>query len=137
MRSKLIIVSMIAALIILSTVSIFATNKNILPSQKSTTVEQSKNMKDSDEEKNDDNLINVKVKLTKDEAKSVALNYINGSITDIQLEDENGNIVYGVLINDGQKIHDVKIDANNGKILKDELDNDLENDSEKDNEEKD
>ena len=42
------------------------------------------------------------------------------------LEDENGVIVYGIEIKTGNAVHDVKVDAITGAILKSDQDNDKE-----------
>ncbi|WP_053242473.1 PepSY domain-containing protein [Clostridium sp. DMHC 10] len=78
----------------------------------------------SKEKSDDSNLTNVKVKLTKDDVSKLILNkYKDSKISNIHLEDEDGNVVYGVnLIITGSE-HDIKIDANSGNILKDEVDN--------------
>jgi len=76
------------------------------------------------EKSDNSNLTNVKGKLTKDDVSKLILNkYKDSKIFNIHLEDEDGNVVYGVsLIITGSE-HDIKIDANSGNILKDEVDN--------------
>lgn len=61
--------------------------------------------------------------LTVDESKTLALKEIDGKVTDTELEDEDGVVVYSVEVTDhnGTK-HDVKIDAKSGKVFKVEAD---------------
>lgn len=42
---------------------------------------------------------------------------MQGIAVSAQLEDENGTAVYGVEVTSGAQTTDVKVDANNGKIL--------------------
>lgn len=65
------------------------------------------------------------VTITEEEATKTALKKVPGTITDIELENENGTIVYGIEIvaKDGSQ-QDVKIDAKTGKIVKVELEDD-------------
>ncbi|CAM3823861.1 MULTISPECIES: PepSY domain-containing protein [Mesobacillus] len=75
-----------------------------------------------------------KAKITAEESTTIALKEVKGQVTDTELEDEDGTVVYGVEITDDQgKTHDVKVDAKTGKVLK--VDVDDENDSESDSEE--
>jgi uncharacterized membrane protein YkoI len=62
-------------------------------------------------------------KVSLDEAVKAALQSVPGQILKVELEDEDGYLVYGVEIAKADKqIADVKIDAGNGKLLK--IDND-------------
>ena len=63
--------------------------------------------------------------ITSDEAAAAATNAVAGTVGEVELENENGNVVYGVEITqaDGTKL-DVKVDAGNGKVLDKEADND-------------
>ncbi len=57
--------------------------------------------------------------ITLEQAKDVALANVQGEILKIELEDENGFLVYGVEIVTPEKIlTDVKIDAGSGKVLR-------------------
>lgn len=72
-------------------------------------------------------------KISAEESTTIALKEVKGQVTDTELEDEDGTVVYGVEITDDQgKKHDVKVDAKTGKVLKVDMDdeNDSENDSE-------
>ena len=56
--------------------------------------------------------------LTMEQAKDIALANVEGEVLKIELEDENGFLVYGVEIVTPEKIiTDIKIDAGNGDIL--------------------
>jgi uncharacterized membrane protein YkoI len=64
-------------------------------------------------------------KISLDSAMNNALKQVPGKVLRIELENENGYLVYGVEIAkaDHQTV-DVKVDAGNGKILKIDQDND-------------
>jgi len=57
------------------------------------------------------------------EARSAALAAVPGTVESVELDNENGNVVYSVEIKkaDGSKI-DVKVDAGNAKVLHQEAD---------------
>lgn len=64
-------------------------------------------------------------KVSLDEAVKSALQSVPGKVLKVELEDEDGYLVYGVEIAKAdRKIADVKIDAGNGKLLK--IDHDAE-----------
>ena len=77
------------------------------------------------------------VKITEEEATKIALEKVPGTVNEVELEDEDGTIVYGfeIVSTDGTQ-QDVKVDAQTGKIVKVEAD-DEENGEEKDDEEND
>ena len=57
-------------------------------------------------------------KISFEQAKDIALANVQGEVLKIELEDENGFLVYGVEIVTPEKtITDIKVDAGNGKIL--------------------
>ncbi len=70
-------------------------------------------------------------KITPEQAKSAALAQISGTVKNIQLENEEGSIIYAVEIQiaDGG-IREVTVDAGNGQVLPAESDS--ENDGEND-----
>lgn len=81
-------------------------------------------------------------KITEDEAKAIALGAVDintvGEVTDVEIENENGNVVYTVEFTKNGIETDVKIDAGNGKVLLIEDDNneaDIEDDDENELEE--
>ena len=67
-------------------------------------------------------------KITEAESRAIALQKVPGTVTDVELEDEDGTIVYGVEVQakDGSK-QDVKVNAQTGKIVK--IDNGDENEN--------
>ena len=76
----------------------------------------------------------LKAKITEEQAKAAALAAKPGKVTEVELEKEDGVVVYGIDITaeDG-KMFDVTVDANTGKVLKVEA----EDANEKDDEDKD
>ncbi|MDD3062790.1 MAG: PepSY domain-containing protein [Massilibacteroides sp.] len=71
------------------------------------------------------NAANTKTAITEDQAKQTAMASVkNGTFQSIELEDEDGVIVYGVEIQSGNQTYDVKVDANTGSIVKTDQDND-------------
>jgi hypothetical protein len=62
-------------------------------------------------------------KISLDSAVSKALKAVPGKALKVELENENGSLVYGVEIAKADhQIADVKVDAGNGKVLKIEAD---------------
>ncbi|MFJ8235876.1 PepSY domain-containing protein [Ureibacillus sp. NPDC094379] len=94
---------------------------------------------EADDEENDDlsqaELVK-QAKITKDEASEKALVQVPGTVTEVELEDEDGLVVYDVEINaeDGTQ-QSVQVDAKTGKIVNVELedndDNKVENNNQK------
>jgi len=79
-------------------------------------------------------------KISLDSAMNAAQKKVPGKVLRVELENENGYLVYGVEIaKPDHQIVDVKVDAGNGKILKIDRDNDegheREEDSHNDHEE--
>ncbi|MCH1643128.1 PepSY domain-containing protein [Paenibacillus timonensis] len=95
---------------------------------------EEKEDKDSEvSDKQEQQQLEKEAKISAEESKTIALKEVNGQVTDTELEDEDGTVVYGVEITDAQgKKHDVKVDAKTGKVLK--VDVDDENDSESNSE---
>ena len=56
-------------------------------------------------------------KITPDQARQAALGAVPGTASTPVLEDENGNVVYGVEIQTTTGTVDVKVDAGNGTVL--------------------
>lgn len=54
---------------------------------------------------------------TPEQAKSAALAQVPGTVKKVELENEDGNVVYGVEIKTADGERDVKVDAGNGKVL--------------------
>ena len=72
-----------------------------------------------------------------EQARDAALVNVQGEVLKIELEDENGFLVYGVeIITPDKTITDVKVDAGNGEILvveKNTPDGDTNGDDEQEN----
>ncbi|MGE7666882.1 PepSY domain-containing protein [Ureibacillus composti] len=73
-------------------------------------------------------------KITKEEASEKALEQVPGTVTEVELDDENGLVVYDVEINaeDGTQ-QSVEVDAKTGKIVNVELEDDDDNKVENNN----
>lgn len=56
-------------------------------------------------------------RITAEQARVAALAQIPGTVTGVTLENEDGNLVYGVSITTADGERDVKVDAGNGKVL--------------------
>ena len=93
------------------------------------------NGKENDEEENGTQTqaeLAKQAKITEEQATKIALEKVPGTVNEVELEDENGTIVYGIEVvsTDGTQ-QDVKVDAQTGKIVKVEAD-DVENGEEND-----
>lgn len=55
--------------------------------------------------------------ITPEQAKSAALAQVPGTVKKVELEIEDGNVVYGVEIKTADDECDVKVDAGNGSVL--------------------
>lgn len=69
-------------------------------------------------------------KITPEQATSAALAQVSGTVKKVELENEDGNVVYGIEIQNADGGHDVKVDAGNGKVL--QVEKGEENDDESD-----
>ena len=69
-------------------------------------------------------------KITPDQAKAAALAAVPGNAGQVELENEDGNVVFGVEVTTSAgKVIDVKVDAGNGKVLAQEADDGDESDA--------
>lgn len=78
-------------------------------------------------------------KIDVNEVNNILKTQFNGSVVEIKLENDNGNLVYQAEVLKNNQITDVVIDAGNGKILAskaDTHDKEGEEDDEKDDENK-
>ena len=96
--------------------------------------EEENGQEENDQEENDKQeqaKLAELAKITEAESKAIALQKVPGTVTEVELEDEDGTIIYGVevQVKDGSK-QDVKVDAQTGKIVKVENDDQDENDQE-------
>ncbi|MHB8645283.1 MAG: PepSY domain-containing protein [Thermomicrobiales bacterium] len=64
------------------------------------------------------------VTTTADQAKAAVLaNYPGGKIGQVELQDENGALVWGVIVTDSSgKVHDIKVAGNRDQIVSDQSD---------------
>lgn len=79
-----------------------------------------------DDDQDEDALIEEAMKTAKismEEAEKIALKQVEGQITDLEADMENGSLIYELEIKEGQKEYDIDIDANTGKVLKVDMDN--------------
>ena len=67
-------------------------------------------------------------RISPQEAINAAKSNIQGNVLGYELEDEDGKLVYGVKIAKGSDVYDVKVDAQNGKVVKVEKDEEGEED---------
>ena len=67
--------------------------------------------------------------VTPDEASQAALASQPGSVVKVELDNENGNVVYSVEIDTGSGVVDVKVDAGNATVLVSEPDDGDENEA--------
>lgn len=65
-------------------------------------------------------------RITADQARGAALAKVPGQATGVKLENEDGNLVYGVTVKTTAGEREVKVDAGNGKVL--QVEQDEEND---------
>jgi uncharacterized membrane protein YkoI len=56
-------------------------------------------------------------RITPDQAQAAALAQVPGKVKKIELENEDGNVVYGVEIKTADGESDVKVDAGDGRVL--------------------
>lgn len=78
-----------------------------------------------DDDQNEDQHIQEALKTAKvsmDEAEKIALEKVEGEVTGVEADIENGILIYELEINQGQKEYDVEVDANTGEVLKMNLD---------------
>lgn len=55
--------------------------------------------------------------ITPEQAKSAGLAQVPGTVKKVELENEDGNVVYGIEIKTADGERDVKVDAGNGSVL--------------------
>jgi uncharacterized membrane protein YkoI len=68
-------------------------------------------------------------KVSKDEAIAAATQAVPGEAGKVELDNENGTVVWSVEVTSGGSHVDVKVDAGNGKVLAKDADNDTESES--------
>ena len=60
--------------------------------------------------------------ITADQAQAAALAAVPGTVIQVELDNENGSVVYSVEVDTGNGIIDVKVDAGNGTVLHQDAD---------------
>lgn len=101
------------------------------PEQKPKTDVQKDNDDEDDEVSTEER---SRVKISIEQARKTALERVNGTITEEELEKENGRIVYSIEIRDAnRKVYDVEVDAQTGAIVRieEETDDDEEDDDDR------
>jgi len=81
--------------------------------QSSVTAPETEGQSEADEAK----ALEGVAKISPDEAKAAAVGAVPGSVVQVELDNENGNVVYSVEIDTGNGVTDVKVDAGNGSVL--------------------
>ena len=76
--------------------------------------------------KTDETVLTSLAKITAEQAKTAALAKVSGTVGKVDLNDENGNLVYSVEIKTPTGKQEAKIDVGNGQVLRLEADDDKE-----------
>ena len=79
-------------------------------------------MTESTDESSEAASLKALVTLTPEQATAAAIAAVPGTAGDVELENENGNVVYGVEVTTANGQVDVKVDPGNGSILAQEDD---------------
>lgn len=135
MKNKFLVLGLVGLISIGTTTGVLLASNNMTFANATTNLTKAEVVKTETEKPETENpeavdpaILDVTVTVNEETAKQTALNSVTGgTFVKIELEDENGVIVYGVEINQGSKNLDVKVDANTGLILA--SDNDQENDN--------
>ena len=80
--------------------------------------------KDNDDDSDDKVIVTDGKFITEKAAVKIAMKQAKGTVTDIELDNEDGRVIYEIEINDGTYEYDFDIDAISGKVLKFEKDRD-------------
>lgn len=83
---------------------------------KDDTIEEAEGIEDSKEEEENTQLASM-AKITTEQAIASALKAVPGSIMKVELDNENGKLVYSVEVKTNNGISDVKVDAKTGEVL--------------------
>ena len=79
--------------------------------------ESTEGQEDSEVERQDATMLQSLARITVEQAKTAALTAVPGTVSRAGIENEDGNLVYGVRVRTAAGVQDVKVDAGNGKIL--------------------
>lgn len=77
---------------------------------------------DDDDDKVSKGTPSMKTVISESKAKSIALQKFNGTVENIELDDDDGRLVYEIEIERGEKEAEIIIDAYTGKVLEVEID---------------
>lgn len=129
MKNKIVMFGLVSVLTIGTAVGVLARDQNASFMDKGNMkVEQ---LKESEKNDIEINLANKELAITEEAAKKIALDsVVNGIFVEIDLEDEDGIIVYEVEVKSGDLTHEIEIDSNTGIVLKDDIDEDDHDDDE-------
>lgn len=83
---------------------------------------ESKDGEDSEEaedraESSESEGLKTLAKITPEQAQNAALAQVPGTVKKVELENEDGNVIYGVEIKTANGESDVKVDAGDGRVL--------------------
>lgn len=87
---------------------------------------------DMDDDDYEDKAVSNGKILTEKAAIQIAMLQAKGKVTDIDLDDDDGRLIYEIEIKDGKYEYDFDIDAKSGKVLKFEKDRDDDDDDDND-----
>ncbi len=90
----------------------------------------------SSQSEQNDSALRAKAEVSLTQAIAAAESHAKGKAVNAELENENGNIIYGVEVVNSTQTVDVKVDAHNGKILSAQLDHEDHEDEGTEHEEK-
>ena len=79
--------------------------------------ESTEGQEDSEVERQDATMLQSLARITVEQAKTAALTAVPGTVSRAGIENEDGNLVYGVRVRTAAGVQDVKVDAGNGKVL--------------------
>lgn len=84
---------------------------------------------EGDDETDESKRLRGLAKITPDQATRAASQAVSGNVGQVELENENGSVVYSVeMVDQSGKHIDVKVDAGNGQVLAQDADSDDEAD---------
>jgi hypothetical protein len=131
---KMIGTKLLASVLALGVIGVGAVGTNLV--KPAFAVGQEVNANVEKQDPNEQVKLQKEAVITQDQATNTVLQkYPDGSVKEVELEDENGTVVYGVhVVTKDGKSYDVKVDAKTGKITKAEDDSTDEKDNGQENE---
>ncbi len=113
---KTVLVVLVGLVLLVGVIGVTALatgNNSSLKQVSSVSIDDSQELPDSQESAQ----LNSLAKITKEQANQIALNNVQGTIKDSELENEDGSVVYNVDVVKDNVETEVKIDAGNGNVL--------------------